>query len=182
MVNQMELKKTFKKYFETKYKNIDEDENQTHDINMIINLLLRIDKLGNKECFNNDMDFIDEFNDEIKEIIKIDENQGKIKYTRTGYYKLNDGKKTSGYDAMRKCDKHYINEILNKEKINIIENIINNYFINVYIPKNRKPDIEFKIEHTNAILSKDKYHIWEYQTERRIRNNKDFKYLFNKYL
>lgn len=176
-----EFKKAIKQYFKNKYENVNLNEDDEipneHKKARITNLLLRIKNVG-KYIFNDDMQFIIEFNNEINRITQIDEEQGKLIYTRTGYYKLNDGKKTSGYDGAKKADKYYINNVFEKDKVNRLEQLINYYFLNVYTHPNRQPDKPFVINQSNCILSRD-INRWEYKVEKDIRADDDFKHLLN---
>lgn len=109
------------------------------------------------EQYMQDMQFIKDFSNEIDEILLRDEQEGKIKYTRTGYYKLNDGSKASGYDGAKKADKHYIKNVFNKRKVEKLEYIINTYFRHLDKIRFEKDDIRpFKIEQTNSLLGKQK--------------------------
>ena len=167
MENAKQLKKEIKNYFKNKYEDNEVPEWKTTDIT---ELLLRIYRDSDKNAFYDDIHFINEFSREIDFIINNDHIDGKLIYTRTGYYKLNDSKKTSGYSGAAKADKYYINDVFDKLKINRLENIINLYFEN-----------NFKIKNTNCLLSKE-FERWIHETNKCIRLDDDFIHLINTFL
>ena len=167
MENAKQLKKEIKNYFKNKYEDNEVPEWKTMDIT---ELLLRIYRDSDKNAFYDDIHFINEFSREIDFIINNDHRDGKLIYTRTGYYKLNDGKKTSGYSGAVKADKYYINDVFDKLKINRLEYIINLYFEN-----------NFEIKNTNCLLSKE-HGRWIHETNKCIRLDDDFIHLINTFL
>jgi hypothetical protein len=146
----------------------------------IRSLLLHLHKYEiTKEEFLEGITYILSFSEEIDKITKAEEMKGNIKYTRTGYYKLNDGSKTSGYDGAIKADKHFINNIFSIEKVTETERLIN-YLFPHFLNKNGHRNKPFKLINTNCLLSRNSCR-WEYETFKAYRTKPIFLKLLNKY-
>lgn len=156
-----------------------QDDNENSEVGGVKKLLLHLHKYQiTKEEFLEGITYILTFSEEIDTIAKGEELKGNIKYTRTGYYKLNDNKKTSGYDGAIKADKHFINNILSFEKVAETERLINYLFPSKFYNNERsKP---FQLKDTTCLLSRENCR-WEYETFKKSRTHEMFLKLLNKY-
>lgn len=143
----------------------------------ITNLLLRIHKIGsNKRDFEEDLSFVNIFYNEIKDRVNRDEENGQLIFTKSGYYRLwnSELKRMKGVEM---ANKFYIDNVLNKQKLERIKKIINLYFTGI----NGFDEPVFEVIHTKNLLGKD-FRGWEMYTMHSIVCDEDFNYLLNKYL
>ena len=165
-MNQYELNNIIIKYFnEVGNKKI--KYNDVHTYPIISDIILKINKVSDKLNFLDDMTFIRNFDNEISDIIKIDEENGKLKYFKNYSYKLINNEKPDKKKQQLTADKYYIDNILDKYKMRKLEDIMSLYF-----------ESNFKIEESRSLLSKQ-FKRWNYEAHIKYIYHEDFIFLLN---
>ncbi len=165
-MNQYELNKIINKYFtEVGNKNI--KYNDSHTYHTISDLILTINKVSDKKTFKDDMVFLIDFDNEISDLIDFDERNGKLKYFKNYSYKLINNEKTDKKNGVLNADKYFIDNILDKDKMTKLENIMCLYF-----------EPNFKFKDSKNLLSKQ-FKRWNYEAHIKYIYNTDFMFLLN---
>jgi hypothetical protein len=123
----------------------------------INNVLLIIDENKLKlDEIKNDFEFLKNIIDETNLMITHLRNSNELIYTRTGYYRLNDNIKSSGYSGATRATKSIFENKMNKCDLDRINHIINKYFdkqYNIYKDHCAFQDGKFRINYNMSFTN-----------------------------